>query len=320
MFGKMSSLAGVRLVLRAGLAGIMLILAAGFAIAQSLAENPAKACSLEHLKDSAKVGQFLFRSYKSDDDSGCLVVLHAGKIIFRRTVDSFDGYTLGQRADKEQGVPAIANGTDITGRGRPDMIVSLYTGGAHCCTIHYVFELEPDFKLLATLDAEDSWPAYFADLDGDHHYYYLADDWTFAYWPNCFACSPWAPIKLRFVEDGKAGSYHLALDKMRQPEPTPTEWGKSLQETRKTFSEPNWELSIGTTLWDTELKLIYAGHADLAWKFLDEAWPAKVKGKSEWLGNFCSRLKTSPYWPDLEPVVRDAPSACANAKPGPGER
>jgi hypothetical protein len=127
-----------------------------------------------------------------------------------------------------------------------------------------------------------------------------------------------APVILGFVADREgAGAYHLALNKMRKPAPTPTEWNKSLREARATFSPSNgpWPLFIGATLWTTEMRLIYSGHSDLAWKFLDKAWPASIPGKERWLGDFCSRLKTSPYWPDLKPTLRNTPPVCAAAKP-----
>lgn len=286
--------------------------------AQFAAPNLAAACSAKHLDASAKVGDFVFASYRNKDEgTACLQVFRSGKVVFRSTNDDDGDYFVGQHPNGSRNwdVPSIANGTDITGRGHPDMIVSQYTGGAHCCLLTYVFELEPVFKLLTTLNAEDSWPAYFADIGRSHHYYYFANDWTFAYWPSSFAGSPSAPVVLRYVQDGRVGSYHLALDKMRRPAPTSAEWNKDLKDARATFAAGAWQLFIGATLWDTVLHLIYSGHADLAWKFLNEAWPPKTGGKNEWLGDFCSVLKSSPYWPDLENSVRDAPEACASVKP-----
>ena len=196
------------------------------------------------------------------------------------------------------------------------MIVSWWTGGAHCCLSHYVFELEPKFKLLATLDAEDTWPAYFADLDKNGHYYFIAEDWTFAYWAGSFAGSPNAPIILQFVEDSNGGGYHLALDKMRKPEPSPKEWKESVSEYKDSLGEYGAGFLLrAPTIWNTVLKLIYSGHSDLAWKFLDESWPGTKEEKEEEMGNFCATLKTSPYWPDLAPTLKNIPPACANAKP-----
>jgi hypothetical protein len=278
----------------------------------------------QNLKNAVRVDGYIFRNYKSGDSDNCLQVLHDGKIIFRRTVFSLDnGYTLGQPEDKKWKVPAIPNGTDITGRGHPDMIVSWWTGGAHCCLMHYVFELEPKFKLLATLNARDTWPAYFADLDKNGHYYYIAEDWTFAGWPGSYVSSPAAPIILQFVEDNKGGSYHLAMDKMRQPSPSPAQWKKLLDEDQQAIVEYGLQsTTIASTIWTDVMRLIYSGHSDLAWKYLDESWPNSDtvpdfsrKDKDGWLENFCSTLKTSPYWPDLAPTLKDTPPACANAKP-----
>jgi hypothetical protein len=316
MSGWLNNLFRRSLVFRLALLGMMFLGPKHLLKAQFPAENPAAACSRDHMKNTAKVGQFVFMSY-SDKDAGtaCLQILSDGKVIFRRTNDNGGDFIIGQPADKDLKVTAIANGTDITGRGHPDMIVAHFTGGAHCCQMHYVFELEPTFRLLATLDAEDDDLAHFADLDSNHHYYYIAADWTFAYWPGSFAGSPSAPVVLQFVDDTKGGGYHLALDKMHRPEPTPEEWRKSLRDARQTFATDSLWLDGGVTIWQTVLNLIYSGHSDLAWKFVDESWPAKTKGKNDGLDDFCSILKSSPYWPDIEPTVQNAPPACANAKP-----
>ena len=273
------------------------------------------ACAAKFLTHTAVVSQFVFKAYEKPDDSGCLQVFRNGNLVFRRSSDAMQ-YTLGQSGSREYRIPKIENGADVTGRGRPEMIVSYWTGGAHCCFVHYVFELEPEFKLVATLNDEDGDLAHFASFD-DHHYYYLSDDWAFAYWPSCFACSPYHSVILRFVEDNDAGSFHLALDKMRRPTPSPAEWNRKLREFEATQGNRVPD-EIGLTLWSTVLDLIYTGHSDLAWKFLDQA---KAKAKPELrnsmdLGGFCSILKTSLYWPDLAPTLKNTPPACANAKPG----
>ena len=168
-----------------------------------------------------------FTAYKSSDGA-CVQATSGGKVVYNHSVDSFETFTLGQPADAQDNIAAIANGTDVTGRGRPDMIVSLFTGGAHCCTIHYVFELEPQFKLLATLNDSDDDLAHFARSGADPRYYYITADWTFGYWPTCFACSPSELVTLQWVDDDKGGGFHLAMDKMQKPAPTPAEWNKKL--------------------------------------------------------------------------------------------
>lgn len=297
------------LVRSALLAAVWIASAAGLA-AQGPAENPAQACAAKNQTDAATVGQYKFAAYKSSDGA-CLQVTSGGKTVYNQSVDSFQTYTLGQKEDAQDNIAAIANGTDVTGRGQPDMIVSLYTGGAHCCSIHYVFELGPQFKLLATLNDSDDDMAHFERL-ADSHYYYVTGDWTFGYWPTCFACSPSAVVTLRWAVDAKGGGFHLATDKMQKPAPTTAEWNKELSAAQKAVAAGDAD-SIGTTMWQTVLDLIYSGNSQSAWKFVDALGPKAQTTPLPALGDFCGLLKQSPYWPDLQPTLKDVPPACANA-------
>ena len=201
--------------------------------AQPASVNLAEICSRRYLKESVRIGQYLFQSYSDDDLGACLQVLRNSEVAFRRTLDTPVGYSLGQAAAPQFGIPAVPNGADITGRGLPDMIVSFTTGGAHCCSFHYLFELGSKLKLLATLSDEDDDLAHFAKLGTDKRYYYITADWTFAYWPGSFASSPSHAVVLRWVESKAGGSYQLALDKMRHPAPTPAIWAKDLKAVRR---------------------------------------------------------------------------------------
>ena len=296
--------------LRGGLAAVVWLAAAQAIGAQGPAENPAAACAAKNQADAATVGQYLFKTYKSDDGA-CLEVTTGGKVVYSQSVDSYETYTLGQPGDAEEHIPEIANGTDVTERGQPDMIVSLFTGGAHCCRIHYVFELKPKFKLLATIqDAADGF-AYFTRDQGDAHYYFLTGDWTFDYWPSPSYGSPNAPIVLRFMEDAKGGGFHLASEKMKKPAPTEKEWNEKLSDAQDALDPA--DVNSPAILWDTVLNLIYTGHSDLAWKFVDAMGPKAQQKPFPSLADFCAILKQSPYWPDLEPTLKDMPAACANA-------
>jgi hypothetical protein len=276
--------------------------------AQSAVENATAACAGKNQQGSVTVKGMVFQSYRSED-GGCLQVLSGGKVVFRRSEDLT--YTLGQGPDPEDNIPAVANGTDVTGRGHGDMIVSASSGGAHCCTTHYVFELEPELKLIATLqDAHDDLAHFQRATDG--RYDYITADWTFAYWPNCFACSPSEMVTLRWTDDKNGGGFHLALDRMRKPAPNTAQWNKELAATRKVVGDGDAN-SIGTTLWQTVLNLIYTGHSDLAWKFVGAAGPKAQQKPFPTLNDFCSLLKQSIYWADLGPTLRNAPPACTGS-------
>ena len=280
--------------------------------------NPSRICNASHLAKAVSVDDVTFRSYK-DDVSGeaCLQVNEAGKLLFQLTDDNGGYFTLGQQASSDGMVGRIKDGTDITGRGYPDMIVSQWTGGAHCCRIDYVFELRPKVRILAKLEARDADESHFDDLDGNGRYYYVSADFTFAYWWQSFAGSPTHSVVLGFVNDGKGGSYHLALDKMRRPSPTESEWAASLARVKAELelNGSNMANDLPDVLWQEVLNLIYTGHEDLAWKFLAQVGPKAQQGAFPDLSSFCSTLKTSNYWEDLRVTMQKAPPSCLNAKP-----
>jgi hypothetical protein len=60
------------------------------------------------------------------------------------------------------------------------------------------------------------------------------------------------------------------------------------------------------------LDLIYSGHADDAWKFLDDAWPSKVQGKDAFARDFRAQLAKSKYWPTVEAMNSAKPPAAKN--------
>jgi hypothetical protein len=306
----------VRGFFRAVIVGTILVPPAVPGVAQDAIEPETPTCAAPYLGHTATVDGFVFKTYWNvENEDGCLEVSRNGGVVFRESSKGGE-YTLGQPANRRYGVPKVADGTDLTGRGHPDMIVSNWSGGAHCCFTRYIFELEPEFKLLATLDDADAEFGHFVDLDQNHRYYYQTFDFTFEYWRVSFAESPAPKVILRFVDDGKEGAYQLALDKMKRPEPTVAEWQKDLQEARAAFGKDGPSSNrIGSELWGDMLNFIYGGQSDLAWKLLDGAWPANRDGKDDFLSDFCSQLKSSPYWPDLEKAVPTAPPVCKDAEP-----
>jgi hypothetical protein len=288
-------------------------------------------CYWVNLKEASIVDGWDFHAYK-DGDTGkaCLEILRGsrdGPVVYRKTVASFGEFRLGQKADPAHDIPGIEDGTDLTGRGRPDMIVTTWSGGPHCCFYHLIFELKPELKVVARIDDGDGDLAHFVDLDGNGHYYYKGNDWTFAYWDASLEDSAAPAVVLRFVDDDRGGHYHIAMDKMRAPEPTPEQWDKAIQDAGKAFVEGgNFGDGTGSKLWSNMVNMIYTGHSKLAWKLLDETWLtpnqnlAQAPNKDKFLSGFCSQLKTSQYWLDMEKTLEDVPPACAVAKPGRPEK
>ena len=294
--------------------------------AQGPVEPASANCSSRDLIQTATVGHYLFKAYKNrDTGNGCLEVVESGrsgkmigrfipKVVFRSTLDGMGEFRLGQPEDPAHDIPAIENGADITGRGRANMIVTNWTGGAQCCYVHYVFEVDPALWLLAKVDDGDGVGAHFADLDGNHRYYYVGNDWTFSY-PS-FEGSTAPTVILRFVDDPNAPTYRIALDKMQHPEPTAAEWKRTLRDARSDIGEPSiFGDGHGSELSRNMVNLIYTGHSDLAWKLVDQIWPPQRPDKDKYISSFCAQLRSSPYWPQLQPTILNPPPACATSAP-----
>jgi hypothetical protein len=278
------------------------------AIAFAKPDDLPKPCAHAQLEESANVRGYAFRAYKdSDGDSpGCVRIYRHGKLVYRLAADDGLTYHLGQPADGINEIPMVPNGSDLTGDGRPDMMVTSWSGGAHCCFTHYVFELEPELRLIATLNDGDTDLGHFEDLDRSGRYFYVTNE-IWSYWPASFAGSVGHKVILKWDKD----KFRLDLERMKYRAPTPEHWRAAVKDVDDAADDRG---SLGVTLWDTVLDLIYTGHSDLAWKFVKEVNPSALKGNNPSLEDFCSMLKSSKYWPDLEPTLKDVPDECVEAK------
>lgn len=201
----------------------------------------------------------------------------------------------------------IAPGTDITGSGVSELLVSEFTGGAHCCTTYHVLALEPFVRVLATIDTQDS-GARFEDLDGRPGLEAITADTTFAYWNTYYAASPKPRVVLAWN-----GSAYVA-DPALMAAPAPAADALRAEAAAVAASDQWADDQMDPDLWRTMLDLIYSGHADLAWSFLDEGWPADRDGRDDFRTALLCQLATSPYWDAVAQMnALDAPADCPPA-------
>ncbi len=290
----------------------LMVASGGLFAQQQTSDDAAPVCTAKNLSSTVTVGQLKISGF-SADAADCLQVTSGTNVLYRGTIESGGTLTLGQPGSGSD-IPEIANGADVTGRGHPDLIVSVFTGGAHCCTSHYLYELAPKVRLVARFSDADDDMAHFGRDPKDRKYYYYTADWTFRYWPTCFACSPSEEVILRFVDDANGGAYRVAFDKMQKPAPKQSAWNKELSTALKAVNDGAVN-EMGQAMWGVVLDLIYTGHSDLAWKFVDALGPKAQQKPFASLADFCSLLKKSPYWEDLGPTLKDPPSPCAYTPP-----
>ncbi|MBK5199409.1 MAG: hypothetical protein JJE37_14205 [Methyloceanibacter sp.] len=89
------------------------------------------------------------------------------------------------------------------GNSNPEVVVSFYTGGAHCCSDTSVVTSSPDGSTWTTIDVGefDGGPMLATDLDGDGRYEFETRDNAFLYTFGCYACSE-APLEAIAIENG----------------------------------------------------------------------------------------------------------------------
>lgn len=219
---------------------------------------------------------------------------------------------IGEVSAADQHAPKIGLGEDITGDGVGDLIVSDYSGGAHCCTTYHILSLAPDaVSELQTIDTGNS-GANFHDIDGDGLPEMITADNAFAYWNAPYVESPMPGVVLKWVD----GRFQVAGDLMREPAPDDVTLASDAQAIRE---DPDWAARIAADpsavppadLWREMLNLIYAGHADLAWRFLNDAWPENRPGRMEFMVDFITQLGRSAYWEGVRAinVPKNSPGA-----------
>jgi hypothetical protein len=87
---------------------------------------------------------------------------------------------------------------------QPEVILSSYTGGAHCCSDTNVMTSSADGKRWSDIEMGmfDGGPLEARDLDGDGRYEFATRDNAFLYTFGCYACST-APLQILQLDKGK---------------------------------------------------------------------------------------------------------------------
>ena len=271
------------------------------------ATNYASFVPAGELVNRLSVGEYEIRFYRTIDVSMSLEILKNGKRVFGLT-------------DSTVAVPDTIGpvGRDITGNGVPDLIVSEYSGGAHCCTTYYVLELGTEFREIGhfgDLEGDEGDAQEFQDLLHDAHLEFVSDLWH--------------AEKVYAFHDG---SYRPVIELMRKPAPTQVALAANADNIR---NSEQWrdtpDLSLGVYGYGPEfrgkptfdlvgytLRLVDSGHADLAFQFVEIAWPTGRAGKEEFVEDVRKCIDEDPDLRALnDDTAQPAPSAPAPVQAAP---
>ena len=197
----------------------------------------------------------------------------------------------------------IKNTLDKTGDGNPDVQVGYYTGGAHCCFITLFFELGDSVTAVPTITTNNAELRAIGKTPQGSLRFETFDD-TFAYWLTSFAESPMPRVVLEFRKGVLSSNFEL----MKKPAPSFATLRNNARPKRAAIDlEPYKNVndsSFDVVFWDTMLDLIYTGHEELAWQYLDLVWPTRKPGKEIFIQDFKHQLAQSPLWQLIQSAPR----------------
>lgn len=250
---------------------------------------PILAMSFDGRIEKKKFGSYqIILSQDFESGIGKILIKHRSKTIFEES--EFDAhYYFGNNFDETLKGRDRHSGRDITGNGIANLIISNWTGGAHCCHFLHVFELGKKLKKIATVEAGSS-SIRLVDLDHDGFPEIEFWDGSIDYQFASFAGSPPGRIVLKF----KNNQYEVATQLMRRQSPTVQQMKNIKKRIKAAFQEDVSDPPF--TFLETMMDLSYSGNFAVAMKLADEVWPLKRNGLEKFKKDFSQSLQNSLYW------------------------
>jgi hypothetical protein len=261
-------------------------------------------------------------------------------IVFRQ------GKPAWQSSEKELAEPAVkftlhSLGRDLDGGGQPDLHFSAFSGGAHCCTTHYVYRLKPQVRRFAVYAAKNVGGTDFIELPGRKTPVMIsADDSTageFAPYANSF-------FPVIVLEVSPKGRFQFAMDLMRtrlpgmpppvcsQPVATTNPWLKDrcgefagakrkarVAEIQAKLKEIKSAREADKIKWDDYLatgvlsavaaevnRYAYTGFGAAGMNWLETVWPGNDAVKLKFLEKLRETRAKSAFADDLRVLATDA--------------
>ena len=105
------------------------------------------------LQEEQKFNDYTVRIYfDKDASSGCFEVLRSGRQVYFHSGQFFGVGDVDPDGNTHTNTP-IKMGQSITSDKQPNLLVTEWTSGNHCCTTFHIFEIGQKFKKIAALEA-----------------------------------------------------------------------------------------------------------------------------------------------------------------------
>lgn len=278
---------------------IILCFFANFFIASLAKDNDEikQILAAENLEQEVKVDVYTFRNYQGPPYDFDIFQIYKGEQLVYQSEISFRYWV-------EEDDSLLRVGDDITDDDIANLLVFNLSGGNFFPLSCYIFSLGEQFRLIKILP-----DGHFEDINQDDKLDYITYETGFSYWNAAHAYSPAPKIVYEYCDY----SYFLAPTLMYQPMPSQKEIDQAISRTKqdmvvceKKGRKGNcWyeeETCLPSSVWSYMLDLMFAGHPNEAYDFLNQVWPEGKAGKSNFIHDFERQLKERTIWPILEPV------------------
>ena len=175
---------------------IVLVLAASAVLA------PAALATTQTATGGAVTATFRFTGHFPSFSGLNLTIAQSGTVLYDQPVSAKECGSIcgpGAFGTKASSVHVI----DLDHTGQPNVVLDLYTGGAHCCSIEQVFTFDPGTSTYVKAEHDFGDPGErIEDLNHDEHFEFVTADDAFAYAFTDFAASG-LPLQILTFSDGR---------------------------------------------------------------------------------------------------------------------
>lgn len=218
------------------------------------------------------------------EPESCVRVLKHGRELYLRCEMNL---TVGTAEDKDYQI------ADQTGDGIPDLVLSSWSGGAHCCSTVYLLQLGATVREVQVFDAKHSEAVKFRNLDADAPLELAGiADWSYAYRFGSFSSSYARPSVWQPVGD----HYEIDNASLSQKALSTSEFNNKASEFKV---HEEWQYQrVPAPLVFTALELATAGHLLQAIALVRQSQPeAKpASAATRFLAQLTDVLYESEWW------------------------
>lgn len=205
------------------------------------------------IESTEKYGDYTVTTQLDDKDcdlSGCDRTL----FIYKNDEKVFE---LKSNPPTEEYYPA--NSPPFNTNESPVLLIKDYSGGMHCCSTFYLFDMGKNFRQLQKIAAGDN-----DDIINKNNELRLYDP-IFSYFFTSFADSPMPKVYLKFADN------KLVFDKQKMKRSyNNNEFNQILAKLDQKTNKNSTKTGMASEFLGNTINLIYSGNANLAWKLIDE--------------------------------------------------